>query len=142
MLTLQSLFILEKPKWRVPNSAPSQINLTDKKQMARRMEDNDADEDGNQCPLAEPHRQEDGLGAAGQEAAVAVARAHLHGQRSGAAQDRVADVLDHHRQQEVNKDRAGSQGPAAGARDGVSDGEPGDAPPDPVSEDSVMTDLP
>ena len=62
-------------------------------------EDDDADEDGDEGARAEPHGQEDGLSAAGQERPVAIAGAHAHRQGPGAAQDGVANVLHHHGQQ-------------------------------------------
>lgn len=62
-------------------------------------QDDDAQQDGDERPRAEAHRQEDGLGAARQQRAVRLAAAHPDGQRARAALGRVAVVLDHHRQQ-------------------------------------------
>lgn len=62
-------------------------------------QDDDAQQDGDERPRAEAHRQEDGLGAARQQRAVRLAATHPDGQRARAALGRVAVVVDHHRQQ-------------------------------------------
>lgn len=62
-------------------------------------QDDDAQQDGDERPRAEAHRQEDGLGAARQQRAVRLAATHPDGQRARAALRRVAVIFDHHRQQ-------------------------------------------
>ena len=59
----------------------------------------DAQQDGDEGAGAQPHRQEDGLGAAGQQRPVRLAAAHPDGERAGAGPRRVAVVLHHHGQE-------------------------------------------
>lgn len=57
-------------------------------------QDEDAGEDGNECPSAEADREDVGFGVAGHHHALLVTAAHVHRQRARAAQHRAPVVAD------------------------------------------------
>lgn len=73
-------------------------------------QDDDAGQDGDERPRAEAGRQHVRLHVAGQDGVVGVAGTHADGQRAGAAQGRVAVVVDLH-WQEVDVLRQAAEAP-------------------------------
>lgn len=73
-------------------------------------QDNDAGQDGDERPRAESGRQHVRLHVARQDGVLGVAGTHTDGQRAGAAQGRVAVVVDLH-WQEVDVLRQAAEAP-------------------------------
>lgn len=73
-------------------------------------QDHDAGQDGDEGPRAESGRQHVGLHVARQDGVLGVAGTHADGQRAGAAQGRVAVVVDLH-WQEVDVLRQAAEAP-------------------------------